>query len=122
MGFRATDDDADADEAAQVVDGTATTAELTPQQHGELFVDLCTKLRALGATEVRAERYRAVFGGAVTAPVASAGPVVTRVPIGAPKPKQPEEKLELYEGERLTEEEKAARREKRRIAELLVQS
>lgn len=122
MGFRATDDDAD--EAAQVVDGIATTAELTPQQHCELFVELCTKLRALGATEVRAERYRAVFPTTVSHtnayPTTLTVPV-TRVPIG-PKPRQPEEKLELYDGERLTEEEKAARREKRRIAELLGQS
>jgi len=117
IGFCASDDDAD--DATQVVDGTATTAELTPQQHCELFVELCTKLRALGATEVRAERYRAVFGGAVSAPVVSAGPVVTRVPIGPKREPKKEEPLALYEGEQLSEADKDRRRQFAHIADLV---
>lgn len=115
MGFRATDD------ADDVVVGTASRAELTPEQHCALFVDLCTKLRAMGATEVRAEQFRAVFAPAMSMPSVSVSPVpapavtVTRVQLG---PKPPEEKLEAFEGEQLSEADKERRRGYRRLAEL----
>jgi hypothetical protein len=117
LGFRATDGD---DESTlQVVDGSVSSAGLTPEQHCDLFVDLCTKLRALGATEVRAEGYRARFDAQPAPhPTAAPGVVVTRVQLGPkPKPdKPPAEKLELYEGEQLSEADKDRRRKYRDVA------
>jgi hypothetical protein len=117
MGFRATDDD---DEASlQVVDGSVSSAELTPEQHCDLFVDLCTKLRALGATEVRAEHFRARFDAQPASQATAApGVVVTRVQLGGPKekPKPVEEPLTVHEGERLSEADKDRRRRYREIA------
>lgn len=84
MGFRATDDD---DEPVpEVRDGVASERELSPAEHVELFVGLCERLRAMGAVEVRAEQFRAVW------PV-QAAPVV-KLPAEAvlrqakPKPKE----------------------------------
>jgi hypothetical protein len=118
LGFRATDGD---DESTlQVVDGSVSSAGLTPEQHCDLFADLCTKLRALGATEVRAERFRARFDAQPAAQpaaqnTAAPGVVVTRVQLG-PRPKAPEEALTVHEGEQLSEADKERRRRYRDIA------
>jgi hypothetical protein len=119
MGFRATDDDEDTPE--QVVDGVVSTREATLDEEGTAFVDICRHLRQLGATEVRAGSFRAVFpvaaGAPEAAPAAAPQPVVTRVQIGA-KRKEPE-KLEQYEGEQLSEADKERRREFAHIADLV---
>lgn len=59
VGFRVCDDGEEA--TPEVRDGTASERELSPAEHCDLFVKLCERLRALGAVEVRAEKFRAVF-------------------------------------------------------------
>lgn len=60
VGFNVDDED---EKAPDVRDGQASERELSPAEHCDLFVSLCERLRALGAVEVRADRFRAVFRG-----------------------------------------------------------
>lgn len=76
------------------------------------FVSLCKELREMGATEVRAGEFAAVF--ATSAP--ALGVAVTKVQLGPPKPKAPSEPLEIFEGEQLSEADKERRRRYREIA------
>lgn len=54
-------DDDEAEAKPDVLDGQASERELSPAEHCDLFVSLCERLRAMGAVEVRAEKFRAVF-------------------------------------------------------------
>lgn len=116
IGFRATDSDEDA--PGEVVDGVASTRELSPAEHCDLFVDLCKRLRELGAIEVRAAEYRAVW------PVeraATTGPSLVRVALGGERAERtkPEPTHEVYEGERPSAEVVAARRGRDEIRKLV---
>jgi hypothetical protein len=115
LGFRATDDDSD-DAPSEVRDGVASERELSPAEHCDLFVGLCERLRAMGAVEVRANEYRAVWP---TQP-ASSGLNVVRVPLTKPtEAKPPEPTYEAYEGERPTPETQRARADRERIRKLV---
>lgn len=84
MGFRATDEDEDTPET--VVDGVASERDLSPAEHVDLFVGLCERLRAMGAIEVRAEQFRAVWP-AQSAPVVKL-PADAVLRQAKPKPKE----------------------------------
>lgn len=84
IGFRATDEDDD-EPTPEVRDGVASERELSPAEHVELFVGLCERLRGMGAIEVRANEYRAVWPA--PAQQLSVVPVVRE----KPKPERPAE-------------------------------
>lgn len=87
MGFRATDDD---EPAPEVRDGVASERELSPAERVELFVGLCERLRAMGAIEVRANEYRAVWSAPAAPHQLSMIPVREK-----PKPERPAEPEKL---------------------------
>lgn len=112
IGFRATDDDEP--ESLPVIDGTATTRELSEREEVELFVETVAKLRELGATEVRIGGMRASFPMLVQAP--------QRVPVGEKpraKPAEPEQDFPDQPGD--TAEDRERRKRYRDIAKVVGQ-
>lgn len=63
LGFRATDDEDETEPTPDVVDGRADETEREPtiKEQCEIFRDLCSTMRSMGATEVRMGGFRATF-------------------------------------------------------------